>query len=199
MSARSIRSTRTTTSITADVLLLDTHVWIWTLAGDARRIGRRARSLLTRAESRDAIRISPVTLFEVMALHTIGRLQLTRPPDEWIRLAMTSAPVRIAELSPAIAIDAGRIPRDVLADPVDRLLVATALEMEATLLTADDRILQYGVGPERCARRTRAADASRSQSAAISRQAHGAANAGIAAGCRMMVAPAGHQMTEPGC
>ena len=125
------------------MLLLDTHVWIWTLMGDARRIGRRARALLTRAESRDAIRISPVTLFEVMALHTVGRLQLTRPPDEWIRHGMASAPVRIAELSPAIAIDAGRIPRDLLADPMDRLLVSTAREMEATLLTADDRILNY--------------------------------------------------------
>ena len=138
------------------MLLLDTHVWIWTLAGDA-RIGRRARSLLARAESRDVIRISPITLFEVMALHTVARLQLTRPPDEWIRQAMSSAPVRIAELSPAIAIDAGRIPRDVLADPVDRLLVATARGMEATLLTADARILQYGVRT----RTLRTADAGR--------------------------------------
>jgi PIN domain nuclease of toxin-antitoxin system len=126
------------------VLLLDTHVWIWALAGDA-RLGRRARSLLTRAESRDALRISPVTLFEVMALYTVGRLQLTRPAGEWIRQAMASAPVRIAEVSPAIAVEAGRIPRDVLADPMDRLLAATAREMEATLLTADARMLQYGV------------------------------------------------------
>jgi PIN domain nuclease of toxin-antitoxin system len=126
------------------VLLLDTHVWIWSLEGDARRLGRRARSLITRAESRDAIRVSPVTLFEVMALHTIGRLQLTRPPDEWIRQAMEVAPVRIAELSPAIAIAAGRLPRDVLADPMDRFLVATAHETDATLLTADARILGYG-------------------------------------------------------
>ena len=138
------------------MLLLDTHVWIWTLAGDA-RIGRRARSLLTRAESRDAIRISPVTLFEVMALHAAGRLQLTRPPDEWIRQAMASAPVRIAELSPSIAIDAGRIPRDGLADPMDRLLVATAAGMDATLLTADTRILQYGMRT----RTLRTADAGR--------------------------------------
>jgi PIN domain nuclease of toxin-antitoxin system len=126
------------------VLLLDTHVWIWSLEGDVRRIGRRARSLLTRFESRDAIRISPVTLFEVMALHTSGRLQLMRSPDEWIRHAMEFAPVRIAELSPAIAIAAGRISREVLADPMDRFLVATAHEMEATLLTADERILGYG-------------------------------------------------------
>ena len=138
------------------MLLLDTHVWIWILAGDA-RIGRRARSLLGRAESRDAIRISPVTLFEVMALHAAGRLQLTRPPDEWIRQAMASAPVRIAELSPSIAIDAGRIPRDGLADPLDRFLVATAAGMDATLLTADTRILQYG----RRTRTLRTADAGR--------------------------------------
>ena len=139
------------------MLLLDTHVWIWILAGDARRIGRRARSLLTRAESRDALRISPVTLFEVMALHGAGRLQLTRPPDEWIRQAIASAPVRIAELSPSIAIDAGRIPRDVLADPMDRLLVATAAKMEATMLSADARILQYGLRT----RTLRTADAGR--------------------------------------
>lgn len=139
------------------MLLLDTHVWIWILAGDARRIGRRARVLLTRAESRDAIRISPVTLFEVMALHAAGRLHLTRPPDEWIRQAMASAPVRIAELSASIAIDAGRISRDVLGDPMDRLLVATAAEMDATLLTADARIVQYAAR----SRTLRTADVSR--------------------------------------
>jgi PIN domain nuclease of toxin-antitoxin system len=139
------------------VLLLDTHVWIWILAGDARRIGRRARALLTRAESRDAIRISPVTLFEVMALHAAGRLHLTRPPDEWIRQAMASAPVRIAELSASIAIDAGRISRDVLGDPMDRLLVATAAEMDATLLTADAHIFQYAAR----SRTLRTADVSR--------------------------------------
>jgi PIN domain nuclease of toxin-antitoxin system len=139
------------------VLLLDTHVWIWSLEGDAGRIGRRARSLLARAESRDAIRISPVSLFEVMALHTCGRLRLTRPPDEWIRHAMEFAPVRIAELSPAVAMAAGHIAREVLADPMDRLLVATAHEIDATMLTADERILGYGART----RMIRTADAAR--------------------------------------
>ena len=139
------------------MLLLDTHVWIWSLMGDARRIGRSARALLTRAEAKDAIRISPVTLFEVMALHTIGRLQLTRPPEEWIREALAAAPVRIAELTTAIAVDAGRIPRDALTDPMDRLLAATTQAMDATLLTADTRLLDYA----RRARTFRAQDAGR--------------------------------------
>ena len=124
------------------MLLLDTHVWIWTLEGDTRRIGRRARALLSRAESDDRIRVSPLTLFEVTALHTLGRLRLSRPIHDWIRQAL-GAGIRIAGLSPAAAADAGSIPREALADPIDRLLVATARDLEATLLTSERRILDY--------------------------------------------------------
>ena len=125
------------------MLLLDTHVWIWSVEEDARRVGRRTRQLLSRAESRDAIRISPATVFEVAALHTAGRLRLAHPIEQWIRQALDVAGVRIAELSPAIAIDAGSIPRSALSDPLDRLLVATARQLDATFLTSDVRIIDY--------------------------------------------------------
>ena len=125
------------------MLLLDTHVWIWSVDEDARRVGRRTRQLLSRAGSRDDIRISPVTVFEVTALHTAGRLRLAHAIEQWVRHALDVAGVRIAELSPAIAIDAGSIPRAALADPVDRLLVATARHLDATFLTSDTRILDY--------------------------------------------------------
>jgi PIN domain nuclease of toxin-antitoxin system len=124
------------------VLLLDTHVWLWSVSGDARRVGRRTRRLLSRAESQDAIRVSPVSLFELVALHTLGRVRLARSPEQWIREALDSAGVRVAELSPAMAIDAS-IPRELLSDPLDRLLVATARHLEATLLTSDARILAF--------------------------------------------------------
>jgi PIN domain nuclease of toxin-antitoxin system len=125
------------------MVLLDTHVWVWSAHGDARRIGRRARRLLSRAESQDAIRVSPATLFELTALVTLGRLRLTRRPDEWIRDSLEAGGMRIAEFLPAIAIDAGHIPRTSLADPLDRILVATARHIEATFLTSDERILDY--------------------------------------------------------
>ena len=125
------------------MLLLDTHVWLWSVDGDTRRIGRRTRQSLSRGESREAIRISPVSLFELTALHTLGRLRLARPVEQWMQEALEAAGVRIAELSPAIAIDAGQIPRAALADPLDRLLVATARRLDATFLTSDARILEY--------------------------------------------------------
>ena len=125
------------------MLLLDTHVWLWSVHGDAKHIGRRARQMLSKAESAGTLRVSPVTLFEVTALHTLGRLRLTRPPDEWIREALHAGDVRIAELSAQMAIDAGAIPRAVLADPLDRLLVSTAQHLQATFLTSDSRILDF--------------------------------------------------------
>jgi len=125
------------------VVLLDTHVWLWSVHGDSRRIGRRTRQLLSRAASTEALRVSPVTLFEVTALHTSGRLRLTRPPHQWIREALDAGGVRIAELSPPIAIEAGAITRPALPDPLDRLLVATAQHLQATFLTSDTGILAY--------------------------------------------------------
>lgn len=125
------------------MVLLDTHVWLWSVHGDSRRVGRRTRQVLSRAESAGAIRVSPVTLFELTALHTAGRIRLTRAPDQWIREALDAGGVRIAELSARIAIEAGTIPRTALSDPLDRLLVATAQHLQATFLTSDSRILDY--------------------------------------------------------
>jgi PIN domain nuclease of toxin-antitoxin system len=126
------------------VLLLDTHVWLWSAEGDVRRVGRRARQLLARAEAREAIRVSPVAIFELTALHTLGRVRLARSLEQWVRDSLDDAGVRVAELTPVIALDAGSIPRAALADPLDRLLVATARHLDAVFLTADARILEYG-------------------------------------------------------
>ena len=125
------------------MVLLDTHAWIWSVEGDTRRVGRKAQALLERAEVQERIRLSPVSIFEVMALHTSGRLRLSRPAEGWVRDSVSAAGVRLAEVTPAIAIDAGAIPRTALAEPLDRLLVATARQLDATFLTADQQILQY--------------------------------------------------------
>lgn len=125
------------------MLLLDTHAWVWIVEGDTQRIGRRAQQALTKAETADGIRISPVSIFEVTALCASGRLRLAGPAEGWVRQALSANGVRLAEMTPAVSIDAGGIPRAALADPMDRLLVATARQLGATLLTADTLILAY--------------------------------------------------------
>ena len=125
------------------MLLLDTHTWIWTVEGNPRRIGRQARRLLSRAQSDGNIHVSPVSCFEITALHASGRLRLTRSPAQWIRDALEVYGVRVAEMSVDVALDAGSITRAALADPLDRLLVVTARQLDATFLTSDTQILAY--------------------------------------------------------
>ena len=131
------------TSTPADVLLLDTHAWVWTVEGDVRAVGRRARKLLAEAVARDALRVSAATIFEVVALHTSGRLRLNRPVEQWIDEALQESGARVAECTRATAADAGFIPRTALADPLDRVIVATARQLDALLLTADTHVLAY--------------------------------------------------------
>lgn len=138
-------------------MLLDTHAWIWAVEGDRGRIGSRSRGLIDRAHVRDAVHISPVTLFEIVALHAAGRLRLARTVERWIDDLLDQPGVRLAEFTPAVAIDAGQIPRSALADPLDRLLVATARHLNATFVTADRAILDYA----ETTRAVRAHDASK--------------------------------------
>ncbi|HEX5476166.1 MAG TPA: type II toxin-antitoxin system VapC family toxin [Vicinamibacterales bacterium] len=131
------------------MLLLDTPVWIWTASGDTRRLGQKTRRLIARAEAQGSVGISVLSIFELTALHTLGRLRLTRLPSEWVRESIERSALRVFDLDPAAAIDAGSIPGTALADPIDRLLVATARRTGARFLSADQRILDYAAGEVR--------------------------------------------------
>src|SRR5262249_56421498 len=106
-------------------------------------VGRRALRVIAQAAARDAARVSAASVFEIVALHTAGRVLLVQPPGQWIETSLDRSGIRVAEINREVALDAGFIPRTALPDPVDRLLVATARHLGATLLTADAGVLNY--------------------------------------------------------
>jgi PIN domain nuclease of toxin-antitoxin system len=128
------------------VLLLDTHIWVWSVEGADRRFTPESRRRILRGESTDSVRVSPVSLLEVTYLWQAGRLHINRSVEQWIEGALHPSGIRLAELTAGIAIDAGHIPRTALSDPMDRLIVATARHLDATLVTADRAILTYARG-----------------------------------------------------
>src|SRR5262245_19864804 len=99
--------------------------------------------MISQAAAREAVRVSAATLFEIVALHTAGRLRLALPPERWIQDSLDRPGVPLAELTRDVAIGAGFIPRTALPDPLDRLLVATARQLDATFLTSDSGVLGY--------------------------------------------------------
>ncbi len=124
------------------MLLLDTHVWLWAV-GLSPQLGRKATRLIEQAAARDQLRVSAASVFEVSMLTTSGRMHLAVPVHEWVGAALDTPGIKLAELTAPIAVDAGQIPREVLPDPMDRVLAATARRLGASLVTADRALLAY--------------------------------------------------------
>lgn len=72
------------------------------------------------------------------------RLRLRVSLDEWVSQALLAPGVRLADLTPEIAIESTRLPGQLHNDPADRILIATARRVGARLVTRDTRILEYG-------------------------------------------------------
>ena len=114
-------------------LLLDTHIWVWSV-GPVDRLTRRVARVIN--DARNELWVSPVSTWEIVLLHEKGRLKLADGPEAWLRKAMTVAPLREAPLTHEIALATRSVGLS-HRDPADRLLLATALIHGLTLVTAD--------------------------------------------------------------
>lgn len=121
------------------MIVLDTHAWLWWANGDA-QLSKRARREIDAAEVRG---VSPVSCYEVARLAVRGRVQFDRDVAVWIRQALAQPGVVVLDVTPEICTAAALL-KDFHGDPIDRLLVATAVEHEAPLVTKDARIRSSG-------------------------------------------------------
>ena len=125
-----------------DLLLLDTHVWLWVVAGSS-DLSTGARNAIYRATTGGALRIAAISLWEVALLASRGRIVLGKSIGLWLKEALAEPGPTIDPLSPQIAIESYALPEAFHRDPADRLIVATARVANATLMTRDRRILEY--------------------------------------------------------
>jgi len=123
-------------------LLVDTHTLIWMME-EAPRLGAQTAEALNRAGWENRIVISAITPWEIGLLVGKGRLQLGADVMQWIRVALSKPGVHLAPLEPEIAVASSRLPFEMHGDPADRILVATARHLGATLVTADDALLEF--------------------------------------------------------
>ncbi|WP_434741258.1 type II toxin-antitoxin system VapC family toxin [Micromonospora sp. SH-82] len=117
-------------------LLLDTHVALWAITGDA----TLGVEFLDQLRHEPDIFLSPVTLWEITIKQRAGKL--AGPPDlaERVReMGFRQLPVTHTH-----AIAAGRLPPH-HRDPFDRMLVAQAITENLTLATRDASIALYDV------------------------------------------------------
>lgn len=114
-------------------LLLDTHVWLWFLIGSSKLSPAAIAAI---EEAKEPCWLSPLSLWELTVLVRKKRFQIEGSTEHFIARAFEALPVRRSDLDfeAARRAESLELPQQ---DPIDRLLAATALSQNLTLVTAD--------------------------------------------------------------
>ena len=118
------------------MIVLDTHAWIWWAASPA-RLSARARAAI---EGAGAIGVSAISVWELAMLVAKERLELDRDVLAWARQALALPRVELLALTPEIAVASAGLPAAFPGDPADRIIVSTARESGAAVVSKDARL-----------------------------------------------------------
>jgi PIN domain nuclease of toxin-antitoxin system len=123
--------------------LLDTHAWIWWNVAPG-RLSRKARSAIEKVDNYAELLLSAISLWEFCKLIEKKRIGISCAPEEWMSEALRMPKLHVVPLTPALAYRSTILPPPFHDDPADQIIVATAREQNATIISKDMRIRAYG-------------------------------------------------------
>lgn len=121
------------------MILLDTHALVWWVSGST-QLSARARRTIGSALREGPLAASTVSILEIVTAVRRGRLALASPVGQWLSDLRRLPELHFEPVGFDIAGLAGSFGDDFPGDPADRLIAATAIAMNADLLTADRRL-----------------------------------------------------------
>jgi len=120
------------------MLILDTHALYWWVNQTADKLGKHHIDAI---ESADRLAISAMTCWELAWLVSHGRIDLKISIASWLDQVEESG-VAVIPVTRAIALRAVALP-ELHKDPADRIIIATAIEHKARLVSVDRRFPDY--------------------------------------------------------
>lgn len=124
------------------MIVADTHALVWWVS-DPTRLPAKARRAMDGAREPGGIAVSSISIWEVAMLVAATRLKLTIDAATWIASVEALPFLEFIPVDNRIATLAVGLPGFPHKDPADRMIVATALVLNATLITADRRMRSY--------------------------------------------------------
>ena len=125
-------------------LLLDTHIWLWLACGVQGKLRPAALRTIEQAGQRRTLFVSIISVWEIALLESKQRIVLPMPTQKWLTRTLDNPEIKLISLDePEIVLDSCHLPEKFHADPADPFLVAAARARNATLVTANQRILDY--------------------------------------------------------
>ncbi len=125
------------------MIILDTHAWIWLLAAPE-ELSQAALSAVE--EAGPHLLISAISVWELFMLVKKGRLELTVPPASFVTVTNRDPRFQVIPVDERVARRSVELP-DIHADPADRMILATAAELGAPIVSKDGRFGEYGLVP----------------------------------------------------
>ena len=122
--------------------VLDTHTWVWWHM-NPKKLSQKVRRLVADVDAYEELLLSAISPWEFSKLLEKKRIGISCDPEEWIRSALEMPKFRLVPLSPVLAYRSTALPQPFHSDPADQIIVATARDENATILTKDERILTY--------------------------------------------------------
>jgi len=122
-------------------LLLDTCTFLWVVSGDA-ALSKAAGNAIR--DEANAVYLSPVSAWEIAVKHSLGRLELVRPPDRFVPEARALHGIAELPLTELAVLYLPRLPA-AHRDPFDRMLVCQALAGGHTIVSPDPLLSAYPV------------------------------------------------------
>jgi len=114
---------------------------VW-YSNESDRLTAHQRQILVERKA-EGLAVSVISCWEVAKLVELGRLDLDRSVQEWIRQALIPSEIRLLDLTPQIAVASTQLPGQFHRDPADQIIVATARVYDVEVMTVDRRILKY--------------------------------------------------------
>lgn len=122
-------------------LLLDTHISLWYISGDA-RLPDAMRDSIRNPDHE--VYFSVVSLWEIIVKHQLGKLPLPQSPEHYLPTQRARHQIASLSLDEASVHQLTRLP-PIHRDPFDRMLICQAIEHALTIVTVDNMFGRYPV------------------------------------------------------
>lgn len=124
-----------------DKLLLDTHVLIWYLEGI--KLSDDQVKEIEKARNNNELYISAISIWEISLLVAKEKIVLSISINEWLSRVRLIRGLKILDLSLDILVESCNLMHYTHKDPADRMIISSARDINAHLLTYDEKILDY--------------------------------------------------------
>ncbi len=101
------------------------------------------KTVRRKIETAEKFAVSLASVWEVAIKVQVGKLRLDLPVEDWVRRSLGNPNLLLMPITPTLAVYSTQLPVPFHKDPFDRVIVATAIQENLTVITRDERILSY--------------------------------------------------------